>query len=134
MAEITEKEMISMSKIPTPEEAFEILKQYNQEPFHLEHAQIVSKVMGVFAEKHDPERVDFWRTVGMLHDIDFELWPEQHCVKADSLLRELDMNEALIHAVVSHGWGICSDVKPRFSAQSIPKTVFWSKPICPRSS
>ena len=112
MAEITEKEMISMSKIPTPEEAFEILKQYNQEPFHLEHAQIVSKVMGVFAEKHDPERVDFWRTVGMLHDIDFELWPEQHCVKAGELLRELDIDGDVIHAVVSHGYGICIDVAP----------------------
>ena len=119
MAEITEKEMISMSKIPTPEEAFDILKQYNQEPFHLEHAQIVSKVMGVFAEKHDPERVDFWRTVGMLHDIDFELWPEQHCVMADSLLRELDMDEALIHAVVSHGYGICADVEPALYMEKV---------------
>ena len=108
-----------MGKIPTPEEAFEILKQYNQEPFHLEHAQIVSKVMGVFAEKYDPERADFWRTVGMLHDIDFELWPEQHCVKADSLLRELDMDEALIHAVVSHGYGICADVEPKLYMEKV---------------
>ncbi len=101
-----------MSYIPTPEEAFEILKRYNSEPFHLEHAQTVSKVLGVFAREHDPERVDFWRTVGMLHDIDFELYPEQHCVKADEILRSLDMDEALIHAVVSHGYGICADVEP----------------------
>ena len=106
------KEMISMSYIPTPDEAFEIIKRYNKEPFHLEHAQIVSKVMGVFAAEHDPERVDFWRTVGMLHDIDFELYPEQHCVKASQMLRELDMDEALIHAVVSHGYGICADMEP----------------------
>ena len=101
-----------MSRIPTPEEAYEIIKEYNKEPFHLEHAQIVSKVMGVLARTYDPERVDFWRTVGMLHDIDFELWPEQHCVKANELLHELDIDEDMIHAVVSHGYGICSDVEP----------------------
>ena len=108
-----------MGKIPTPEEALELVKQYNKEPFHLEHAQIVSKVMGEFAKEYDPERVDFWRSVGMLHDIDFELWPEQHCVKANELLRELDMDEALIHAVVSHGYGICSDVEPTLYMEKV---------------
>ncbi|MBQ3275659.1 MAG: hydrolase [Oscillospiraceae bacterium] len=108
-----------MSRIPTPEEAYEIIKEYNKEPFHLEHARIVSKVMGVFARTYDPERTDFWRTVGMLHDIDFELWPEQHCVKANALLRELDMDEGLIHAVVSHGWGICSDVEPELYMEKV---------------
>ena len=101
-----------MGKIPTPEEAFELVKQYNKEPFHLEHAQIVSKVMGEYAKEYDPERVDFWRSVGMLHDIDFELWPEQHCVKANEMLHEMGLDEALIHAVVSHGYGICADVEP----------------------
>lgn len=101
-----------MSFIPTPDEAFVIIQKYNQEPFHLEHAQTVSKVMGVFAEEYDPERVEFWKTVGMLHDIDFELYPEQHCVKAQEMLTEMDMDESVIHAVVSHGWGICSDVEP----------------------
>ncbi len=108
-----------MSRIPTPEEAFAIIKEYNKEPFHLEHAQIVSKVMGVLAREYDPERVDFWRTAGMLHDIDFELWPEQHCVKANELLHELDMDEGLIHAVVSHGWGICSDVEPTLYMEKV---------------
>ena len=101
-----------MSYIPTPEEAFEIIKKYNKEPFHLEHAQTVSRVVAAFAREYDPERVDFWASVGMLHDIDFELYPEQHCVKANEILHELDMDEELIHAVVSHGWGICSDVEP----------------------
>ena len=110
-----------MGYVPTPDEAFEIIKKYNQEPFHLEHAQIVSRVMGNLAKEYDPERVDFWRTVGMLHDIDFELWPEQHCTKANELLRELGMDEALIHAVVSHGWGICSDVEP---AEYMEKVLF----------
>ena len=101
-----------MSYIPTPEQAEELIKRYNKEPFHIQHAETVSKVMGEFAKEYDPENVDFWRTVGMLHDIDFELWPEQHCVKADELLHELDIDEDVIHAVVSHGYGICSDAAP----------------------
>lgn len=101
-----------MGFIPTPEQAKEILMQYNKEAFHLQHAETVSKVMGEFAREYDSENVVFWRTVGMLHDIDFELYPEQHCVKANEMLREMDMDEELIHAVVSHGYGICADVEP----------------------
>ena len=101
-----------MSFIPSPEEAKEILMKYNKEPFHIQHAETVSKVMGEFAKEYDSENVDFWRTVGMRHDIDFELYPEQHCVKANEMLHEMDMDEELIHAVVSHGYGICADVEP----------------------
>ena len=101
-----------MGRIPSPAEALEIVKQYNKEPFHIEHAETVGKVMGYFAGEHDPERVEFWKTVGIMHDIDFELYPEQHCVKAQEMLTEMDMDPALIHAVVSHGYGICADVKP----------------------
>lgn len=101
-----------MSYIPTPEQAKELVERYNKEPFHIQHAETVSKVMGEFAKEHDPQNVDFWRTVGMLHDIDFELYPEQHCVKAFEMLRELDVDEDVIHAVVSHGYGICIDVEP----------------------
>ena len=101
-----------MSYIPTPEQAEELVKKYNKEPFHIQHAEIVSKVMGEYAREYDPENVDFWRTVGMLHDIDFELYPEQHCLKANEMLRELDVDEEVIHAVVSHGYGICADVEP----------------------
>ena len=101
-----------MSYIPTPEQAEELVKQYNKEPFHIQHAETVSKVMGEFAREYDPKHVDFWRTVGMLHDIDFELYPEQHCVKANEMLHELDIDEEVIHAVVSHGYGICADVEP----------------------
>ena len=101
-----------MSYIPTPEQAEELVKQYNKEPFHIQHAETVSKVMGEFAKEYDPENVDFWRTVGMLHDIDFELYPEQHCVKANEMLHELDIDEEVIHAVISHGYGICIDVEP----------------------
>ena len=101
-----------MSYIPTPEQALELVKKYNSEPFHIPHAQTVSKVLGYFAGKHDPDRIDYWRTVGMLHDIDFELYPEQHCVKAVELLRDNDVDDGVIRSVVSHGYGLCSDVKP----------------------
>lgn len=101
-----------MSYIPTVEQARELVMRYNKEPFHLQHAETVSKVMGEIAKRYDPDNEQFWRAVGMLHDIDFELWPEQHCVKANELLHELDVDEDVIHAVVSHGYGICSDVAP----------------------
>ena len=101
-----------MSFVPSVEQARELVKQYNKEPFHLQHAETVSKVMGQIAKEYDPGNEDFWRAAGMLHDIDFARWPEQHCVKANALLHELDVDEELIHAVVSHGYGICSDVEP----------------------
>ena len=97
---------------PTADQALEIIKKYNKEPFHIQHAQTVSKVMGQLAEKFDPGREDYWAAVGMLHDIDFELYPEQHCVKAVELLKAENVDDDMIHAVVSHGWGICSDVEP----------------------
>lgn len=101
-----------MAFIPTPEQAEELIKKYNQDPFHIQHAETVAKVMGELAKEYDPENVDYWRTVGMLHDIDFELYPEQHCVKAVELLQENNIEESVIHAVVSHGYGICADVEP----------------------
>ncbi len=101
-----------MSYIPTVEHAKELVMRYNKDAFHIQHAETVSKVMGELAKEFDPERVDFWAAVGMLHDIDFELYPEQHCVKADEMLHELDIDENMIHAVVSHGYGICVDIEP----------------------
>jgi putative nucleotidyltransferase with HDIG domain len=81
-----------MNSIPAPDEAYEILLRYNSETFHLEHAKTVAKVMEHFAKEYDPERAAFWRTVGILHDIDFELYPEQHCVKSAEILRDLHMD------------------------------------------
>lgn len=101
-----------MSYIPTPDEAKELVMRYNKDVFHIQHAETVSKVMGEFAKEFDPDNVDFWRSVGMLHDIDFELYPEQHCVKANEMLHELNIDEDMIHAVISHGYGICIDVEP----------------------
>ncbi len=110
-----------MSYIPSPEQALELVKKYNEEPFHIQHAETVSKVLGWFAAKYDPERVEYWKTVGMLHDIDFERYPEQHCVKAVELLRENDVDEGVIHSVVSHGYGLCADVEP---TEQMEKVLF----------
>ena len=97
----------------TREEAFELLKKYNQDPFHIRHALTVEAVMRWFANDLGyADEADFWSQVGLLHDIDFELYPDQHCLKAPELLREGGASEQLIHAVVSHGYGITVDVKP----------------------
>jgi predicted hydrolase (HD superfamily) len=80
-----------------------ILKKYNKEAFHIQHAQTVSGVMGFFAKKHDPEREEYWRVVGMLHDTDFEEYPEEHCVKGIELLKSEGVPEDIIAAALSHG-------------------------------
>ncbi len=108
-----------MSYIPTVEQARELVGRFNKDAFHLQHAETVSKVMGELAKEFDPERVEFWAAVGMLHDIDFELYPEQHCVKANEMLRELDIDESVIHAVISHGYGICIDVEPELFMEKV---------------
>ena len=102
-----------MSRIPTPAQAMEMVEQYNQEEFHLHHARTVGWVLGELAKVHDPGREAFWQAVGILHDIDFEQWPEEHCKKAQQLLTDLDMDPEVIHAVVCHGYGLCSDVEPQ---------------------
>ncbi len=91
----------------TYDQSWALLCQYNQEPFHLHHAQTVSAVMGWFADRlgHGEEK-DFWMQVGLLHDIDFEHWPEEHCVKAKELLKGAGYTSELIHAVASHGYGL----------------------------
>lgn len=104
----------------TREQAYELLTKYNHEPFHIQHALTVEGVMRYFASDlgHGDE-VDFWGIVGLLHDIDFELYPQQHCQKAPELLREGGVSEEMIHAIVSHGWGICSDVKPELEMEKV---------------
>lgn len=108
-----------MSYIPTVEQARALVGRFNKDAFHLQHAETVSKVMGELAREFDPERVEFWAAVGMLHDIDFELYPEQHCVKANEMLHELDIDESVIHAVISHGYGICIDVEPELFMEKV---------------
>ena len=88
-------------------EALELLKKYNKDPFHLQHAYTVEAVMKWFAgELGYQEQEEYWGIVGLLHDIDFELYPAEHCLKAPELLREGGVSEDIIHAVVSHGYGI----------------------------
>jgi predicted hydrolase (HD superfamily) len=89
------------------EQALELLKKYNKDPFHLQHAYTVEAVMKWYAEKLGYEdQKDYWGIVGLLHDIDFELYPEEHCLKAPELLRAGGVSEDIIHGVVSHGYGI----------------------------
>lgn len=95
-----------MSKI-TREEAFDLLEKYNKDPFHIQHAKTVEAVMRWFARNLGYEqKEEYWGMVGLLHDIDFELYPEEHCLKAPELLREAGISEDMIHAVCSHGYGI----------------------------
>ena len=97
----------------TREQALALLQEYNKEPFHLEHAYTLEGVMGWYARElgyGDDE--EFWRLAGLLHDIDFERYPEQHCQKAPELLQEIGASDALIHAVCSHGYGLVCDVEP----------------------
>lgn len=87
-------------------QATEIMKKYNKEAFHILHAETVSGVMGYFAKKHDPTREEYWRVVGMLHDTDFELYPEEHCVKGIELLKNEGVPDDIIKSALSHGWGM----------------------------
>ena len=106
--------------IPTKEEALALLKQYNSEPFHLKHAQIVSGVMEYFArELGYGGEAEFWGVVGLLHDLDFERFPEQHCVKEQELMREHGVEESIIHATASHGYAITVDIQPEHEMEKI---------------
>ena len=97
----------------TREAALAGLMEYNKEPFHLQHALTVEGVMRWYAQElGHGEDADFWATVGLLHDIDFEMWPEEHCTACIPLLEKLGASAKLIHAVCSHAWGICSQVEP----------------------
>ncbi|NLY71337.1 MAG: hydrolase [Clostridiales bacterium] len=103
-----------MSYIPTMEEAREILRKYNKEEFHLKHAEIVSGVMRYYAKEYDPEREEYWAVVGLLHDLDYEMYPDEHCVKQKEIMEELNLDEGLIKSTISHGWGATDvDVEPR---------------------
>ena len=102
----------------TREEAMALLKKYNQEPFHIQHALTVEGIMRWFA-KENQEDEEFWGIAGLLHDVDFEKWPDQHCKKAPELLAEIGASEELVHAVCSHGYGICSDVEPELLMEKI---------------
>ena len=97
----------------TREAAWALLTQYNKEPFHLRHAITVEHVLGWYARELGYEaQQDYWSVVGLLHDLDFEMWPEEHCKKEQTLLREHGVDERIIHAVASHGYALTVDIAP----------------------
>lgn len=109
-----------MGRVPTYDEALELVKKYNKEPFHIQHAKTVGAVMGYFAEKFDPENVEYWEVVGMLHDLDFEMYPEEHCVKQVELMKDAGISEDIINSTISHGYGMTgAKVKPEKEMEKI---------------
>ena len=106
--------------IPTPEEAWELLCEYNEGDFHRKHGRIVGDVLRWYAVKLGYENeADFWQAVGILHDLDFEQWPQQHCLKEQELLQQKDVDERLIHAVVSHGYKLTVDIAPEHEMEKV---------------
>mgnify|MGYP004601297535 FL=1 len=107
------------SKI-TRDEALKLLEKYNKESFHIQHGLTVEGVMRWYAKELGyGEEEEYWGQVGLLHDIDFELYPEQHCIKAPDLLKEGGVGEDMIYAVCSHGYGICCDIKPEHEMEKV---------------
>ena len=106
----------------TRDKAFDLLKTYNKDPFHIRHALTVEGVMRYYAKALGfDDEVDYWGIVGLLHDIDFELYPDEHCKKAPELLAAGGVGEDMIRAICSHGYGICCDIEP---AHEMEKVLF----------
>ena len=104
----------------TRDEALAFLKEYNKEPFHIQHGETVEGTMRWFAnELGYGEEADFWALVGLLHDLDFEMYPQEHCIKTQEIMREKGLDEKLIHAVASHGFGRCCDVEPVHTMEKV---------------
>ena len=104
----------------TREEAWELLTEYNQDEFHLLHAQTVENTMRYFArELGFADEEDFWGIVGLLHDLDFEKYPEEHCIKSQEIMKERGIDEKIIHATASHGYAITVDIKPEHEMEKV---------------
>ncbi len=109
-----------MTTVLTRQQALELLQKYNKDSFHILHGLTVEGVMRWYArEEGYGEEEEYWGQVGLLHDIDFELYPEEHCKKAPELLREAGIGEDMIHSICSHGYGLCSDVEPEHQMEKI---------------
>lgn len=104
----------------TRENAFQLLKEYNKEDFHIEHSEIVENTMRYFArELGYGEDEEFWGIVGLLHDLDFEQYPDQHCIKSQEIMRQAGIDEAVIHATASHGYALTVDIKPEHQMEKV---------------
>ncbi len=105
---------------PTYEQSWALLRRYNKEPFHLQHALTVSGVMEEMAKLlgYDEEK-EFWSIVGLLHDLDFEMYPDEHCIKVQEIMLAEDIDEQIIHACASHGYGITVDIKPEHEMEKV---------------
>lgn len=111
---------IAMKNTITRKEAFDLLKKYNKEPFHILHGLTVEGGMRWYADQLGyGDEAEYWGIVGLLHDIDFEMWPEEHCKKAEELLREANVSDEMIYSVCSHGYGICVDIKPNHTMEKV---------------
>lgn len=109
-----------MNSSITRKEALHLLKKYNKEPFHMLHGLTVEGVMRWYADQLGcGDEMEYWGIVGLLHDIDFEMWPEEHCIKAQELLKEADVSEGMIYSICSHGYGICVDTKPKHIMEKV---------------
>ena len=111
-----------MGKTPTREEAFTLLKKYNKSEALIKHALAVEAVMRHYAKKYN-EDVEKWGVVGLLHDLDYEMFPDQHCVKSAEILRENGISEEIVNAVISHGYKICINVKPEHIMEKVLYTI-----------
>ena len=103
------------------EQAWDLLRKYNKEEFHLRHAITVEHVMGWFARElgYGEEEAAFWSLAGLLHDLDFEMWPEEHCEKSQELMRAAGVEESIVRATASHGWGLRVDIKPEHEMEKV---------------
>lgn len=109
-----------MENAVTRKEAMELLQAYNKEPFHILHGLTVEGVMKWYAKELGYEdEVDYWGNVGLLHDIDFELYPEEHCIKAPELLKAANVSDDMIYSICSHGYGICVDLEPKHTMEKV---------------
>ena len=106
--------------LPTREQAWQLLTEYNKDHFHLKHAVTVEGVMRWFADDLGfGDEADFWALVGLLHDLDFEMYPDEHCIKEQEIMRDLGYDERLIHAVASHGYNLTVDIKPEHIMEKV---------------
>ena len=106
--------------IPTPDQAWELLCEYNEGDFHRKHARTVGDVLRWYAvELGRGDQADYWEAVGILHDLDFERWPDEHCVKSQELLRERGVDESIVRATASHGYGLTVEIKPEHQMEKV---------------